>query len=125
MTQNQMSDEELARKRAAVILEVRSGRITATQGAERLGVSRKTYYEWEQKALAAMIQGLENGQSGRPARETDPENQMLMKRIAKLEADLVLARQTVEVRRLLDAYHEKQEKDALRSKKNRKKKKKR
>jgi transposase len=44
-------DNELARKRAAVIFAVRSGRITAEEGAKQLGVSRKTYYEWERRAL--------------------------------------------------------------------------
>jgi len=36
-------DEERARERAEVIFAVRSGQITAEEGAKRLGVSRKTY----------------------------------------------------------------------------------
>jgi transposase len=37
---------KLARQRALVILQVRSGALTAKEGAKLLGVSRKTYYEW-------------------------------------------------------------------------------
>jgi len=59
-------EKKLARERAAVILEVRSGKLTATEGAERLGVSRKTYYEWEDRALTAMAEALENQAPGRP-----------------------------------------------------------
>jgi hypothetical protein len=47
-------EQELARQRALVILQVRNGALTAKQGAARLGVSRKTYYEWEDKSLRAM-----------------------------------------------------------------------
>jgi predicted DNA-binding protein (UPF0251 family) len=56
-------DLELARKRAAVIFAVQSGQITAEEGARRLGVSRKTYYEWESRALEAMTGALENGKA--------------------------------------------------------------
>jgi DNA-binding XRE family transcriptional regulator len=44
-----------ARQRAEVILKVRAGRMTAAHGARLLGVSRKTYYQWEQRALAGML----------------------------------------------------------------------
>ena len=38
-------EKKLARERAAIILQVRSKTLTATEGAKRLKVSRKTYYE--------------------------------------------------------------------------------
>ena len=59
-------EKKLARERAAIILQVRSGALTATEGAERLGISRKTYYEWEDRALQAMALALENHAPGRP-----------------------------------------------------------
>ena len=59
-------EQELARERALVILQVRSGALTAKQGAKLLGVSRKTYYEWEEKSLKAMALALENRPAGRP-----------------------------------------------------------
>ena len=39
-------NQQRARERAMVILQVQGGAITAKQGAHLLGVSRKTYYEW-------------------------------------------------------------------------------
>ena len=44
-----MSDDPKARERANVILQVQAGLITATEAAQKLGVSRKTYYEWERR----------------------------------------------------------------------------
>jgi hypothetical protein len=38
-------EQELARERALVILQVRNGALTAKEEAKLLGVSRKTYYE--------------------------------------------------------------------------------
>ena len=59
-------DRRVARERALVILQVRSGALTAKEGAKLLGVSRKTYYEWEAKSLKAMALALENHPAGRP-----------------------------------------------------------
>jgi transposase len=97
-------EEELARERAAVIFAVRSGQITAEEGAKRLGVSRKTYYEWERKALEAMTEALENKSPGRPALLQDQEKERLQEKIAELENELFVAKKTVEVRNMLHAY---------------------
>ena len=102
-----MSDpknEELARKRAAVIFAVQSGQITAEEGARRLGVSRKTYYEWERRALQAMTGALENRAPGRPDTPRDEEKERLQKEIAELQNKLFVAEKTVEVRDMLHAY---------------------
>ena len=97
-------DNELARKRAAVIFAVRSGRITAEEGAKQLGVSRKTYYEWERRALEAMTDALENGASGRPRTPIDTEKERLQEEIAELQNKLFVAEKTTEVRDMLHAY---------------------
>jgi transposase len=97
-------DNELARKRAAVIFSVRSGRITAEEGAKQLGVSRKTYYEWERRALTAMTEALENGASGRPGTPRDEEKERLREELARLQDKLFVAEKTVEVRDMLHAY---------------------
>ena len=97
-------DNELARKRAAVIFAVRSGRITAEEGAKQLGVSRKTYYEWERRALQAMTGALENGASGRPGKQRDEDKDRLEAEIAALQDKLFVAEKTVEVRDMLHAY---------------------
>jgi DNA-binding XRE family transcriptional regulator len=66
-------EKKLVRERALVILRVRSGVLTAKEGAQLLGVSRKTYYEWEEKSLKAMALALENRPAGRPPVPMDEE----------------------------------------------------
>jgi len=97
-------EKKLARERAAVILQVRSGKLSATEGAERLGISRKTYYEWEDRALTAMAQALENHSPGRPPVPVDPEKEKLQGKVQELEKKLYLAEKTIEVKDLLTAY---------------------
>jgi transposase len=97
-------NKKLARERALVILQVRSGALTAKEGAKLLGVSRKTYYEWEEKSLKAMSLALENRPSGRPPLSLDPEKEALRERVRELEKKLDLAEKTIEVKELLAAY---------------------
>ncbi len=106
-------DEELARKRAKVIFAVRSGQITAEEGAKQLGVSRKTYYEWERRALDAITEALEDGTPGRPETPRDEEKERLQEKITELENELFVAKKTVEVRDMLHAYelHKAKKKD--------------
>jgi transposase len=99
-------NKKLARKRALVILQVRSGALTAKEGAKLLGVSRKTYYEWEEKSLKAMALALENHPAGRPSVPVDEEKETLRERIRELEKKLDLAEKTIEVKELLGAYEE-------------------
>jgi len=103
-------NKKLARERALVILQVRSGALTAKEGAKLLGVSRKTYYEWEEKSLKAMSLALENRPSGRPPLTLDPEKEVLRERVRELEKKLDLAEKTIEVKELLAAYEGFQEK---------------
>jgi transposase len=105
-------EQKLARERALVILRVRSGALTAKQGAQTLGVSRKTYYEWEERALKAMALALENRVAGRPSVSTDEEKERLRRRIRELEKKLDLAEKTLEVKELLAAYEEFRDKGA-------------
>jgi len=97
-------ERKLARERAAIILRVRSGVLTATEGAERLGISRKTYYEWEDRALQAMALALENHAPGRPPVPLDAEKEELQSKVRDLEKRLYLAEKTIEVKDLLSAY---------------------
>jgi transposase len=97
-------DLELSRKRAAVIFAVQGGQITAEEGARRLGVSRKTYYEWERRALEAMTEALEDRAPGRPGMPRDEEKERFQEKISELEKKLFVAEKTVEVRDMLHAY---------------------
>jgi len=99
-------EQKLARERALVILQVHGGTLTAKQGAQLLGVSRKTYYEWEEKSLKAMALALENRPPGRPPVLMDPEKEALGERIQELEKKLDRAEKTIEVKELLGAYEE-------------------
>ncbi len=109
-------NKKLARERAMVILQVRSGALTAKEGAKRLRISRKTYYEWEEKSLKAMALALENRPAGRPPVTVDEEKEKLWERVRELEKRLDLAEKTIEVKELLGAYEEFRDKD---TKKNR------
>jgi transposase len=99
-------NKELARERAQVILDVHGGALTATEGAKLLGVSRKTYYEWEEKGLKAMARALENHGAGRHPVPIDPEQEALRAQIRELEKKLGLAQKTVKVKEILDVYEE-------------------
>ena len=100
-----MSDsKDRARQRAAVVFAVRSGQITAQEGARRLGVSRKTYYEWESRALQAMTEAMEDRDPGRPNTPQDQEKQHLQEQVDELQKKLFVAEKTVEVRDMLHAY---------------------
>jgi len=97
-------NKKLARERALVILQVRSGALTAREGAKLLGVSRKTYYEWEERSLKAMALALENRSAGRPSVPIDEEKERLRERVQALEKKLYLAEKTIEVKEMLAAY---------------------
>ena len=105
-------EQELARQRALVILQVRSGLLTAKEGAKLLGVSRKTYYEWEEKSLKAMALALENRPTGRPPTPVDEEKETLRERVQELEKKLYLAEKTIEVKEILAAYGEFRDKES-------------
>ena len=97
-------ERKLARERAAIILQVRSGALSATEGAERLGISRKTYYEWEDRALKAMALALENHSPGRPSVPLDAEKEDLQSRVQDLEKRLCVAEKTIEVKDLFSPF---------------------
>lgn len=94
--------QDISRQRAEVILQVRSGRITATEAARMLGISRKTYYQWEQRALNGMLAGLENRSPGRPLTpKPDPETRRLKQQVAELENRLKVMKEVHELRGML------------------------
>jgi transposase len=92
---------ELARRRAELILKVRSGLMTATAAAAELGVSRKTYYEWENRGLSAMMAALEDRRTGRPRKTVDPEKEALKGQLKDLENRLEQTEQTLRIRQML------------------------
>jgi len=93
--------QALARQRAQLIMQVRSGVLTAEAAARQLGVSRKTYYKWERRALAAMVEALGTRGQGRPPQPSDPEKAALRRQTEALQAKLTVLEQTERLRQLL------------------------
>lgn len=92
-----------ARRRAEMILKVRSGEITATEAARLLGMARKTYYQWEDRALQGMLEGLTEKEPGRPqAPKPDPEKARLEKKVAELEKKLETMAEVFDLRQVLE-----------------------
>jgi transposase len=91
-------EKRLARRRAELIVQVRSGLLTATEAARQLGVSRKTYYQWEQRALSGMVEALQAKTGGRPCRPRDPQREQMQKRMSELEAQERMREQLEHIR---------------------------
>ena len=96
-----MTTKQTALTRAEMIVKVRAGLMTAQAAAEALGVSRKTYYEWEKKGLQAMLSNLEDQEPGRPASAPSEQVQALETQVKALTEKLQVAEQTAEIRALL------------------------
>ena len=93
--------QALARQRAQLIMQVRRGVLSAQQAARQLGISRKTYYKWERRALAAMVEALGNREPGRPPLPIDPEKEALQRQTQELQAKLQVLEQTEQIRQRL------------------------
>ena len=73
--------------RVRVMLEHLGGRLTATQAALDLGVSRKTFYEWLERGKEAMRSALTDRSGGRPLNPVDPETERLQEELESLEKE--------------------------------------
>jgi transposase len=93
-------------QRASLILQVRSGQMTAREAARQLGISRQAYYQWERRALQALLSALEDQPPGRPKRTTDPQKDQLQSRVEELERQVRLYEQREQLRTLLKHMEE-------------------
>jgi len=96
----------LARKRATLILQVRAGQLTAKEAARQLGLSRQRYYQWEQRALKALLHALADQPRGRPKARPDPNKSALQVRVNQLQARLRHYEQKEKVRAELKKLEE-------------------
>lgn len=105
MQANQLPDpqELLARRRAALFVQVQCGQITAKEAAEQLGLSRKSYYQWERRALTALMAAMRERALGRPPTPRDIQKeqlqcqvQQLQKQVRELEQSLIIRQQRTE-----------------------------
>ena len=92
--------------RASLILQVRSGQITAQQAAQQLGISRQAFYKWEKRALQALLQRPGGPAPGPPQEPSDPEKDQLRTRVEELERKVRLYEQREELRALLKQMEE-------------------
>lgn len=95
-----------ARQLAVLIMQVRTGQLTASAAAQQLGISRKTYYQWERRALEGMMKELAPRPPGRPERPVDPEKEQLQRKIQDLERELTSNQQLIEIRERLRQIRE-------------------
>jgi transposase-like protein len=95
-----------SQQRASLILQVRSGQITAQQAAQQLGISRQAFYKWERRALKALLHALEDQPPGRPKDPSDPEKNQLKSRVQELERQVRLYEQRDQIRTLLKNMEE-------------------
>ena len=98
--------------RASLILQVRTGQITAQEAARQLGISRQAFYKWERRAVKALLQALQDQPAGRPKGTTDPEKDQLQSRVEQLERQIRLYEQREELRKLLKQMESRPERDS-------------
>jgi transposase len=87
---NHASTPQTARLRAELIMKVRCGLMTARQAAKQLGVSRKTFYKWEQRGLSALLEGVTDQHPGRPPDPSDTPCQILEKQLSEAKREIEL-----------------------------------
>ena len=93
-----------ARQRAMLILQVQAGQITATAAAQQLGLSRKSYYQWEKRALAALLEAVEQQPPGRPSQATDREKEQLRQQVTQLQQQVAELEQVLKLRQLVQQF---------------------
>ena len=98
-----------ARQRAELIFKVRSSQMTATEAAQTLGISRQQYYQWEQRALQALLSALEDQPTGRPKTPTDPEKESLQRRVQQLEQQVQRQQEREQLRQLLSQWEQRED----------------
>jgi transposase len=93
--------QQTARLRAEVIMKVRCGLMTAREAACLLGVSRKTYYKWEERGLAALLSSLTDLASGRPCQPVDSEKQSLEQQLEQTHRECAILQHKMALQEVL------------------------
>ena len=78
------SEDLKAQQRMQVILAHLAGQINATEAAQTLETSRKTFYQWLDRARAGMLAALVDRPTGRPAQAVDPQQVALQAELERL-----------------------------------------
>jgi len=98
-------------------MKVRCGLMTATEAARLLGVSRKTYYKWEQRGLAALLVGLQEQTGGRPEIPRQEQREAeVEKQLAQLRRENELLQKRMQLKDLAHQLQLQAEKDRAKKK---------
>ena len=89
--------EALAQK----IMQVRAGTLKASEAARQLRISRKTYYQWENRGLKALLEALTRRRAGRPPKARDPQREQLQAENRRLSEQVALLEETIKIREVL------------------------
>lgn len=100
MTDPAQSPEPEARMRlrTQLLLEVLNGKITGVQAAKRLGVSRKTWCEWQARGLEALRQSLSDRPTGRPSQPRDEEKEAMRRELEKRDREIRRLEASLQIR---------------------------
>jgi transposase len=98
--------DKKALTRMEAIIRVRAGLMTAAEAAEQLGISRKTWYEWENRGLKAMAEALTDKDPGRPRRESDPQKNALINELIEAKKQIILLQEGLEINRIMNQAHQ-------------------
>jgi transposase len=95
MTKSKLTKQS---NRAEAIIRVCAEKISATEAAKQLGVSRKTYYQWQRKGLEGMMEALHDGQGGRPSQK---EVKKLQEQNRRLQIENELLAMRLEIQKIM------------------------
>jgi transposase-like protein len=93
--------ETSLREKMQLVMRVETVQVKAADAARQMGVSRKTFYQWRNRALSAMAAALTPRLAGRRAKSTDPQTEHLLGQNAELQRENLQLQQTLRVRELL------------------------
>ncbi len=97
-------------------MKVRCGLMSASEAAAELGVSRKTYYKWEQRGLAALLDGLSDQVPGRPEKPDTTVEQNLERQLDDLKRENQLLEQKMALKDLAAELNLRSETDRTKKK---------
>ena len=112
----QKNPQDIARLRAQLIMKVRCGLMNASEAARQLGVSRKTYYKWEQRGLSALLDGLSDQAPGRPEKQENPVEAELERQLTEVKRQNTVLEQKMALKDLVADFQLRSQKDRVKKK---------
>ena len=112
-------EDQKALIRGEVIMQELRGEITATEAAAQLGMSRKTYYQWQKRAVEALMEGVSEKPRGRPKKEIDPEKEQLKSEVQQLREEREILNMRLKIHEILEDVSEEDRMAILYNKKTR------